>query len=133
MDASAASNITKKPYLIDEEGQNVRFDANSAGTRAVRKSIISVDRRPRTSVVGGDRKITSKDIHNVFQRSQTFSYVTEAQIERVQNMHKGFSEAAEFCFNYNVLLIVASALAALGLMSNSSTTIIASMLVSPIM
>jgi uncharacterized hydrophobic protein (TIGR00271 family) len=36
-------------------------------------------------------------------------------------------------FNYNVLLVVASILAGLGLVSNSNATVIASMLVSPIM
>ena len=36
-------------------------------------------------------------------------------------------------FNYNVLLLVASVLAGLGLVSNSNATILASMLVSPIM
>jgi uncharacterized hydrophobic protein (TIGR00271 family) len=42
-------------------------------------------------------------------------------------------EGVNFSFNFNVLLLVASILAGLGLVSNSSATIIASMLVSPIM
>lgn len=48
-------------------------------------------------------------------------------------VHDKFLEAAQFSFNYNTLLLVASILAGLGLVSNSSATIIASMLVSPIM
>ena len=48
-------------------------------------------------------------------------------------MHEVFSEGIVFCFNYNTLLLVASVLAGCGLVSNSSATIIASMLVSPIM
>jgi uncharacterized membrane protein len=44
-----------------------------------------------------------------------------------------FADGVEFSFNYNTLLLVASILAGLGLVSNSSATIIASMLVSPIM
>lgn len=48
-------------------------------------------------------------------------------------MHKKIDEGVNFSFNYNVLLLVASVLAGLGLVSNSSVTIIASMLVSPIM
>jgi uncharacterized membrane protein len=55
------------------------------------------------------------------------------QVERVRMMHRRFADASEFSFNYNTLLVVASILAGLGLVSNSSTTIIASMLVSPIM
>jgi uncharacterized hydrophobic protein (TIGR00271 family) len=42
-------------------------------------------------------------------------------------------EGSMFSFNYNVLLMVASILAGLALVSNSSATVIASMLISPIM
>lgn len=48
-------------------------------------------------------------------------------------VHDRFAEGMVFSFNYNTLLLVASVLAGLGLVSNSSSTIIASMLVSPIM
>ena len=48
-------------------------------------------------------------------------------------MHDSISENAEFNFNYVCLLIVASIVAGLGLMTNSSTTVISSMLLSPIM
>lgn len=48
-------------------------------------------------------------------------------------VHDSISENAEFNFNYICLLIVASIVAALGLMTNSSTTVISSMLLSPIM
>jgi uncharacterized membrane protein len=48
-------------------------------------------------------------------------------------VHKKIDEGVNFSFNYNVLLLVASVLAGLGLISNSTVTIIASMLVSPIM
>jgi uncharacterized hydrophobic protein (TIGR00271 family) len=48
-------------------------------------------------------------------------------------VHDRFADGVEFSFNYNTLLLVASVLAGLGLASNSSATIIASMLVSPIM
>jgi uncharacterized hydrophobic protein (TIGR00271 family) len=49
------------------------------------------------------------------------------------SVHDRFSEGAEFSFNYNTLLLVASVLAGFGLVINSSATIIGSMLVSPIM
>lgn len=48
-------------------------------------------------------------------------------------MHESIESSVDFSFNYNTLLFVASVLAGLGLVSNSNTTIIASMLVSPIM
>jgi uncharacterized hydrophobic protein (TIGR00271 family) len=55
------------------------------------------------------------------------------QIERVRMIHEKFAEGCKFSFNYNTLLLTASILAGLGLVSDSSTTVIASMLVSPIM
>ena len=48
-------------------------------------------------------------------------------------VHSRMEEAAAFSFNYNTLLMVASIVAGLGLVSNSSTNVIASMLVSPLM
>lgn len=48
-------------------------------------------------------------------------------------MHERIEESVNFSFNYNTLLFVASVLAGLGLVANGGTTIIASMLVSPIM
>ena len=65
--------------------------------------------------------------------SSRFAEVSVEQIERVRMMRDRFLEGGRFSFNYNVLLLVASVLAALGIVSNNSTTIIASMLVSPIM
>lgn len=50
------------------------------------------------------------------------------QIERVKMMHDRFTDGARSDFNYNTLLLVASVLAGLGLVSNSTATIIASML-----
>ena len=48
-------------------------------------------------------------------------------------VHERIEEGVDFSFNFNTLLLVASILAGLGLISNSTATIIASMLVSPIM
>ena len=48
-------------------------------------------------------------------------------------MHTRFLEGSQFTFNYNVLLIIASIIAAVGMGSNSTATIIASILVSPLM
>ena len=48
-------------------------------------------------------------------------------------MHDRFEEGSSFNFNYNILLLVAAILAGLGLIGGSTATIIASMLVSPLM
>lgn len=47
--------------------------------------------------------------------------------------HKSISDGASITFNYVILLLTASVIAGLGLVSNSVAFIIASMLVSPIM
>jgi hypothetical protein len=57
--------------------------------------------------------------------------VTIEDIERVKVMHDRFSGDAQFSFNYSTLLVIASVIAGVGLGSNSSASIIASMLVSP--
>jgi hypothetical protein len=77
--------------------------------------------------------ITLNDLKKIIERDDNFSEVTVEQIERVRVMHDKFLEGTMFSFNYNTLLLVASVIAGLGLVSNSTATIIASMLVSPIM
>ncbi|KAL3772696.1 hypothetical protein ACHAWO_003368, partial [Cyclotella atomus] len=78
-------------------------------------------------------KITLHDLKKVLQEDLSTSEVTIEQIKRVKMMHDNFYEGSVFNFNYNTLLIVASVIAALGLVSDSTATVIASMLVSPIM
>ena len=78
-------------------------------------------------------KISAKHIINIFIDDHKMMEVTPEQLYRVRTMHQKIDEGASFSFNYNTLLMVASILAGLGLVSNSSATIIASMLVSPLM
>lgn len=44
-----------------------------------------------------------------------------------QKVHESIESSVNFSFNYNTLLLVASVLAGLGLVSNSSTIIIVSL------
>jgi len=78
-------------------------------------------------------KIRAKHIVKIFVDDREFMEISPEQLARVRAMHKRIDDGASFSFNYNTLLFVASILAGLGLVSNSNTTIIASMLVSPIM
>lgn len=55
------------------------------------------------------------------------------QIIRIKRMHHKISEGVEWDFNYSCLLTVASIIAGIGLAIDSSTTVISSMLLSPIM
>jgi hypothetical protein len=73
-----------------------------------------------------------RELASIVRHDNEFREVTLEQIARVKIMHDRFQEGCEFSFNYNTLLLVASVLAALGLASNGTATIIASMLVSPI-
>eukprot|EP00539_Tryblionella_compressa_P000844 CAMPEP_0178750534 /NCGR_PEP_ID=MMETSP0744-20121128/10050_1 /TAXON_ID=913974 /ORGANISM="Nitzschia punctata, Strain CCMP561" /LENGTH=449 /DNA_ID=CAMNT_0020404131 /DNA_START=260 /DNA_END=1609 /DNA_ORIENTATION=- len=121
----------------DDPTSSQSFSTSGISVRsvAVRKSVISKFKARRSSVVGGDRAVTASDITNIFTASdpELPHVIDDKQIDRVRAMHNRFSEGAESNFNFNTLLLVASVLAGLGLISNSSTTIIASMLVSPIM
>ena len=74
-----------------------------------------------------------RDFAKLLQHSKCLSEVSAEQLERVKLMHDRFASEISFTFNYCVLLLVSSVLAGLGLVSNSSTTVIASMLVSPIL
>ena len=78
-------------------------------------------------------KITLRDLKRIIENDPSMSEVTIEQIERVKLMHDKFVDGTVFSFNYNTLLLVASVIAGLGLVSNSTASIIASMLVSPIM
>jgi uncharacterized hydrophobic protein (TIGR00271 family) len=107
-------------------------DSPKAISTVVDKSLVSTARSVR-SKTGAVRSVLLKDVRDIMRTSIAMRQVTLEQIERVRHMHDRFEEGARFSFNYNTLLLVASILAGLGLVSNSSTTIIASMLVSPIM
>jgi len=107
---------------------------NSRGLRnAIRMTIAEPDLGACSEE--SQKKVRTKDIIKIFVdgTKADFLQVTPEQLDRVRTMHHKMSNSAKFSFNYNTLLLVASILAGIGLVSNSITTIIASMLVSPIM
>ena len=69
----------------------------------------------------------------IFKTSATMGTVTWEQLERIANMHDKLAAGVDMDFNYLTLLLVASVVAGLGLALDSSTTVISSMLLSPIM
>jgi response regulator RpfG family c-di-GMP phosphodiesterase len=74
-------------------------------------------------------KLTLEHMKKLLRTSKRFEHVTEEHIERVRMIHDRFVQKASLSFNYNTLLFVASVLAGLGLASDSTSTIIASVLV----
>ncbi|KAL7529681.1 hypothetical protein ACHAXR_003090 [Thalassiosira sp. AJA248-18] len=82
---------------------------------------------------GTARKINRHDVKQIFRGSTTKGAVSLEQLERIQKMHDKISDGVNWDFNYNCLLVVASVVAGLGLALDSSTTVISSMLLSPIM
>ena len=74
------------------------------------------------------QKITMHDLKKILQKDSSISEVTIEQIQRVKLMHDKFLNGTVFNFNYNTLLLVASVIAGLGLVSDSTATVIASML-----
>ena len=73
-------------------------------------------------------QITLHDLKKILLEDPNISRVTVEQIQRVKSMHDKFHEGARWNFNYATLLIVASVIAGLGLVSDSTATVIASML-----
>ncbi|MGK3749405.1 MAG: hypothetical protein ACI8RD_001700, partial [Bacillariaceae sp.] len=63
--------------------------------------------------------------------SYDLTEVTVEDIYRTKIMHDRFLGDSQFNFNYTILLIIASVITVVGLGSNRSAAIIASMLVSP--
>ena len=115
--------------LIQEEVPPPRSDDRPAlrvDSRVVESDIIR-----RESVYM--KNIGINDMINLLRADNDEIVVDMEQINRVKMMHKQFRDGSKFSFNYNTMLLVASVLAGCGLISNSSATIIASMLVSPIM
>lgn len=80
---------------------------------------------PESSKVS--RAISPREYLSKFNLNSSFSGFHYSLV------HERIEEGADFSFNYNVLLLVSGVIAGLGLVSNNSTSIIASMLVSPLM
>ena len=96
-------------------------------------STVTFDTNYTERTPGGTRKVKSEDVKNVFYPSTTTGHVTIEQIQRIKMMHDKIADGVDFDFNYCCLLMVASIVAGLGLALGSSTTVISSMLLSPIM
>eukprot|EP00804_Cyclotella_cryptica_P010100 CCRYP_019283-RA/>CCRYP_019283-RA protein AED:0.02 eAED:0.02 QI:571/1/1/1/0.66/0.5/4/1779/337 len=123
--------------MSSTEGAPVHASSKSAMTTD--SNIVSPDVLNSTRTDGDkentmpSRQVRLQDLRRLIEMDDRFHEVTVEQIERVKMMHDRFMQGAVSDFNYNTLLLVASVLAGLGLVSNSTATIIASMLVSPLM
>lgn len=100
-------------------------NARASGISAVTDSDYTTDTK--------GRRVNRNDVKNVFKASHTTAAATTEQINRIKHMHKKISDGVDMNFNYSCLLLVACVVAALGLATDSSTTVISSMLLSPIM
>lgn len=124
---------------------HVKLNHKSSTTMSSSAVVAPVDPTSGSSVVSSDilapkksvndsnnvvpgRKTRLEDLRRIIEADDRFEEVTVEQIERVKLMHDRFMEGAVPNFNYNTLLLVAAVIAGLGLVSNSSATIIASML-----
>ena len=116
--ATVATGDTKDTHA-ETRVSTVTFDQATAAT----------ERTPG----GTPRKVQREDVRAVFRASSTTGRVTIEQIQRIKMMHEKIANGVDFDFNYCCLLMVASIVAGLGLALNSSTTVISSMLLSPIM
>ena len=103
---------------------------NTTPTKSPMRSLLS---NTDTRDTPNTRRVNAQDIRNIFRGSTTTGNVSMEQIERIKRMHDKISDGVDWDFNYTVLIIVASIVAAIGLATDSATTVISSMLLSPIM
>jgi len=135
IEAELAAEQPLETERAHEGGANVSVMSTGSAVVDPKDYIEQAKTTPKGSLKSNRarRRAELKDIIDLIRRDDEFAEVTLEQVERVRIMHDRFAEGARFSFNYNTLLLVASVIAGLGLVSDSSTIIIASMLVSPIM
>jgi len=147
VDVTATTSYSKKKKVTISTVYDAPDDPNISALGASAATAVTLDsniisnrdqthRRGQSGDSGMIEKtehINRRHVQNVFRGSTTVGYVNMEQIERIRMMHDKISEGAEWNFNYCCLLIISSIVAGLGLMSDSSTTVISSMLLSPIM
>ena len=108
----------------------ITCEENTTPTKSPMRSLLS---NTNTRDTHNTRRVNAQDIRNIFRGSTTTGNVSMEQIERIKRMHDKISDGVDWDFNYTVLIIVASIVAAIGLATDSATTVISSMLLSPIM
>ncbi len=107
-DVDASSSVEQKPTVDSSTSQ----ESSSRGRNVLRKD----------------------DFLQIFRlRSITTSPVSREQVLRIRKVHDMISHGVEFNYNFVTFLLVASIVAVLGLTTDSPTTVISSMLLSPIM
>ena len=126
-------NITPAPGRVDVSA--VTFDDALAVTAAssVNSKVHAVPSSTGTPNSSPTRKIKKEDVKDIFRASTNVGSVSPEQVARIKMMHDKISDGVSWDFNYGCLLTVASIVAGLGLVTDSATTVISSMLLSPIM
>lgn len=132
-DPAASAAASAAEAAVPVEGSSLAPPTSTHGSVATVDAKQAMGETERMSTSQRAHRLKMKDLVAVLQSDDRYSEVTVQQVERVKMMHDKFYDGAIFCFNYNTLLLAASVIAALGLATDNSTTIIASMLVSPIM
>jgi len=96
-------------------------------------SLDETETQPSTPGSSPSRKIQKRDVAQIFRASVTTGRVSREQVIRIKKMHEKISDGVDFNFNYATLLLIAIIVAGVGLTTDSSTTVVSSMLLSPIM
>ncbi len=134
MDEEKEIKNNPQPHSGDVHISAVTFDHNHSNTTEA-----SALMEPSSeSMMAGTplsipRKMKKDDVKGIFRASTTVGSVSTDQIVRIKKMHNKISDGVNWDFNYSCLITVASIVAGLGLATNSETTVISSMLLSPIM
>ncbi len=114
-----------EPSILEEKGSKALADLACA-------SLDETETQPSTPSSSPSRKIQKRDVAQIFRPSVTTGRVSREQVIRIRKMHEKISEGVDFNFNYVTLLLIAIIVAGVGLTTDSSTTVVSSMLLSPI-
>ena len=134
--ATASDLLTSRNRMVVSSEELNREESNDEGDNDLFGAEESDSENPspeKGSQKTNTREAVMKNLRLIFLDDNNYLEVSREEIQRVRVMHKRFLEDSSVSFNYNTLLILSSIIAALGLASDSTATIIASMLVSPLM
>jgi hypothetical protein len=120
-------NNKQSQCLRDAKMSAVSFDVDAS---------TSLEQKPTVdSSSASQDTLSSSHFIQIFRLrgSTTTSLVSREQEMRIRKVHDMISDGVKFNFNYASFIVIASIIAGLGLTLDSSTTVISSMLLSPIM
>jgi len=125
--------VIEKDFSYDVVGRLSRWEGGRINNPYQKTKQNNAQSDERNFLVAQEDISLGEFCRQFFKPSYDLTEVTVEDIDRTKLMHDRFLNSSQFDFNYTTLLVIAATIAALGLANNSSASVIASMLVSPLM